>query len=192
MKTSIKIAALVVAIMGSSVASKAQTVKTKTSTGIIYSVGAETGLALGDAKDLHKWSLGGSIGADIPVADQFYATINAGYQNNFGKKNVFGTGIAAIDDHLLPVKAGLKYFAAGPLYIQGEAGAIFSLNKADAGYTKTTAFLYTPTIGVLLPLGGSSYLDAGVQYEGSTKFNSFDYSKENILGVHVAYAFSIK
>jgi hypothetical protein len=192
MKTSIKTAALLAAIMGSTLASKAQTTKTTAVNGIIYSVGAESGLELGAAKDLHKWSLSGSIGADIPVAEQFYATINAGYQNNFGKKNLFGTGFTAVDDQLLPVKAGLKYFAAGPFYIQAEAGAIFSLNKADAGYTKTAAFLYTPTIGVRLPLGGSSYLDTGVQYEGATKLNSFDYSKESILGIHVAYAFSIK
>jgi hypothetical protein len=51
-----------------------------------------------------------SVGADIPVADKLFATINAGYQNNFGKKNVLGTGLTAADDHLLPVKAGLKYF----------------------------------------------------------------------------------
>jgi hypothetical protein len=100
--------------------------------------------------------------------------------------------LTAADDHLIPVKAGLKYFPIALLYIQGEAGALFSLNKKDAGYTKSTAFLYTPTIGVMLPLGSGSFLDAGVQYEGSTKFNDFQSSKENMIGVHVAYAFSIK
>ncbi|MDP9076128.1 MAG: hypothetical protein M3O71_01790 [Bacteroidota bacterium] len=192
MKTTIKIAALLVAIMGSTLASKAQTTKTTASNGIIYSVGVESSLALGSAKDLHKWSLGGSVGADIPVAEQFYATINTGYQNNFGQKNVLGTGYTATDDHLIPVKAGLKYFPVGILYVQGEAGALFSLNKKDAAYTKSTAFLYSPTIGVMLPLNSGSYLDAGVQYEGSTKFNDFQNSKENMIGVHVAYAFSIK
>src|SRR5882757_5298442 len=117
MKNSIKTAALLVAIMGSSFASKAQSTKTTASNGIIYSVGVESGLSLGSAKDLHKWSLGGSIGAEIPVADQFYATINTGYQNNFGKKNIFGTSLTGTDDHLLPVKAGLKYFPVGVLYI---------------------------------------------------------------------------
>jgi hypothetical protein len=192
MKNSIKIAALLVAIMGSSFALMAQSTKTTAANGVVYSVGVESGFSLGSAKDLHKWSLGGSIGAEIPVIDQFFATINTGYQNNFGQKNVMGTGLTATDDHLIPVKAGLKYFPVGILYIQGEAGAIFSLNKKDAGYTKTAAFLYTPTIGVMLPLGSSSYLDAGVQYEGSTRFNAYDNSKENMLGVHVAYAFSIK
>jgi hypothetical protein len=149
MKTSIKIAALLVAIMGSTLASKAQTTKTSASNGIIYNVGVESGLALGSSEDLHKWSLGGSVG-------------------------------------------GLKYFPIALLYIQGEAGALFSLNKKDAGYTKSTAFLYTPTIGVMLPLSSGSFLDAGVQYEGCTKFNDFQSSKENMIGVHVAYAFSIK
>jgi hypothetical protein len=178
MKTSIKTAALIVAVMGDTLASKAQTTKTFTSNGIIYSLCVESGLVLGSAKDLHKWNLGGSVGAEIPVAEQFFATINTGYQNNFGQKNVLGTGLTAADDHLIPVKAGLKYFPIAPLYIQGEAGALFSLNKKDAGYTKSTAFLYTPTIGVMLPLGSGSFLVAGVQYEGSTKFNDFQGSKE--------------
>ncbi|OCX52113.1 hypothetical protein BEL04_11495 [Mucilaginibacter sp. PPCGB 2223] len=192
MKNSIKIAALLVAIMGSSLASKAQSNKTGNANGVILNVAAESGISLGDARDLHKWGLGGSIGIDIPVANQLFATANAGYQNNFGIKNVAGTGLTATNDHLLPVKAGLKYFPVSILYIQGEAGAIFSLNKDDAGYAKNTAFLYTPTIGVQLPLSRSSYLDAGIQYKGSTKFNNYDNSRENMLGLHVAYAFSVK
>jgi hypothetical protein len=50
MKTSIKIAALLVAIMGSTLASKAQTTKTSASNGIIYSLGVESGLAQGRPK----------------------------------------------------------------------------------------------------------------------------------------------
>lgn len=191
MKTTIKIAAFLAAIMGSTFASKAQSTKTTAPNGIIYSVGIESGLALGSSRDLHKWSLGGSVGADIPVADRLYATINTGYQNNFGKKNVYGTSYTAADDHLIPVKAGLKYFPISGLYIQGEAGAAFSLNKKEAGYTKSAAFLYTPTIGFLLPVGKNNYLDAGIQYEGSTKFNAFENSKESMLGLHIAYAFSL-
>ena len=192
MKKAIKIAALIVAIGGSSLASKAQTTQTTSSIGVILKLGAESGLAFGSSKELHKWSLGGFVGVDIPVTNQLFAVVNAGYQNNFGVKNIAGTGIDAPDDHLLPAKAGLKFFPVKFLYVQGEAGAIFALNKQDAGYTKTAVFAYTPSVGVLLPLGSSSFLDAGLIYKGSTKFNDYDSSKENTLGVRIAYAFAIK
>jgi hypothetical protein len=41
------------------------------------------------------------------------------------------------------------------IYVQGEAGAGFLLNKKDLGYTKSTAFIYAPQVGVLLPLNAS-------------------------------------
>jgi len=193
MKNSIKTVALLAAIMGATFAAKAQTSTTTASNGVIYSVGAESGIAVGKFKDAYKWNLGGSVQADIPVASQFYATINAGYQNYFGKNNIYGTTFSPTDIHLIPVKAGLKFFPVKDLYIQGEAGAAFVLNKSDVGYDKAAAFIYAPTIGVQLPLNGSSYIDAGVRYEASTKFTSgVDNSKTNILGLRVAYAFSVK
>jgi len=193
MKNSIKIAALVAAIMGANFAAKAQTSTTATSSGVILSVGAESGLSVGKFKDAYKWNLGGSVQADIPIVSQLYATVNAGYQNYFGKNNIYGTTFSPADIHMLPVKAGLKYFPVKDLYIQGEAGAAFALNKSDVGFNKTAAFIYAPTIGVQLPVGGSSYIDAGVRYEASTKFTSgVDNSKTNIIGLRVAYAFGIK
>src|SRR5260221_8601428 len=47
---------------------------------------------------------GGSIEADIPVADHFYFTANTGYNQFFGVDNVFGTGIKAPDINIIPVK----------------------------------------------------------------------------------------
>jgi len=48
-------------------------------------------------------------------------------------------------------------------------------------------------LGYQFPLGGKSYLDAGVRYEASTKFNSaIDNSKVNFFGLRVAYAFDTK
>ena len=42
-------------------------------------------------------------------------------------------------------------------------------------------------------LGGKSYLDAGVRWEGTTKFNSnVDNSTVNFFGLRVAYAFDTK
>ena len=91
---------------------------------------------------------------------------------------------------LLPAKAGLKYFLIPNFYIQGEAGAAFLLNKSDLGDDKSAAFIYAPSIGYQFHIGGNSYIDAGVRYEASTKFNSVvDDSKVNFFGLRVAYGF---
>jgi len=197
MKTTIKntigILALSLFSLGVSAQSTTTTNSNSASTGIIWSAGVNGGLSTGNFKDSHKWSLGGSLQADIPVAKQFYLTVNAGYDNFYGKSNYEGTGISAPDIHLLPAMAGIKFFPIPMLYLQADAGAGFLLNKDDLGYNKTAAFLYAPEIGLQFPIGGKSYIDAGVKYEGTTKFESGDTnSKINTLGLRIAYAFGTK
>jgi hypothetical protein len=199
MKSTLKISALVLAFAGFAFGAKAQTTTTtsKTSTtsnGVILSVGVDAGIPTGKLNDSYNWNLGGSIQADIPVVQhQLFVTVNAGYNNIFGKKNIDGTGIDATNIQLLPVKAGLKFFPINNFYIQGEAGAAFLLNKSDLNDDKSAAFVYAPQVGVQFPLGGKSYIDAGVRYEGTTKFNSaVDNSKVNFIGLRVAYAFDTK
>jgi len=199
MKSTLKISALVLAFAGFAFGAKAQTTTTtsKTSTTsnrVILSVGVDAGIPTGKLNDSYNWNLGGSIQADIPVVQhQLFVTVNAGYNNIFGKKNIDGTGIDATNIQLLPVKAGLKFFPINNFYIQGEAGAAFLLNKSDLNDDKSAAFVYAPQVGVQFPLGGKSYIDAGVRYEGTTKFNSaVDNSKVNFIGLRVAYAFDTK
>ena len=198
MKTTFKISALVLAFAGLALGAKAQTTtgttKTTTSNGIILSVGADAGIPTGNLSNNYNWSLGGSVQADIPVvSNQLFVTVNAGYNNIFGKKNIDGSGFDQPNIQLLPVKAGLKYFPVSHFYVQGEAGAAFLLNKSDlAGDDKSAAFLYAPQIGYQFPLGGKSYLDAGIRYEGTTKFSSVYNDKVNFFGLRVAYAFDTK
>jgi hypothetical protein len=201
MKTTFKISALVLAFAGFALGAKAQTssaTTTKTSTGpngIVLSIGADAGIPTGKLNDAYNWNIGGSVQADIPVLPhQLFVTVNAGYNSIQGKKNIGGVqGLDATNIQLLPVKAGLKYFPVSHFYVQGEAGAAFALNKADVGFDKSAAFVYAPQLGYQFPLGGKSYLDAGVRYEASTKFNSaVDNSKVNFFGLRVAYAFDTK
>jgi hypothetical protein len=197
MKSTLKIASLVLAFAGLSIAAKAQTTtttstSTTTKSGIRYSIGVDAGIPVGDLKDTHKWNLGGSVQADIPVASQLFFTVNAGYNNIFGKKDIGGvSGVDYTDIKLLPVKAGLKFFPVENFYIQGEAGAAFLLNKKDVLADKSTAFVYAPQIGVQFPVSASgNFIDAGIRYEATTKFNSnADNSKVSFLGVRVAYGF---
>jgi hypothetical protein len=193
MKSTLKITALVLALAGFTLSAKAQTspTSTKTTNGIRYSIGVDAGIPTGKLSDSYNWNLGGSLQADIPVASQLFVTVNAGYNNIFGKDVTVGaTTVKATNIQLLPVKAGLKYFPVHNFYIQGEAGAAFVLNKTKIGADNSTAFIYAPQIGYQFALGGSNYIDAGVRYEASTKLTStVDDSKVNFVGLRVAYGF---
>lgn len=185
---------MVLAFAGLSVAAKAQTTSTSTTTnnGIRYSIGVEAGIPVGNFKDAYKWNFGGSVQADIPVASQLFVTVNAGFNNVFGKKDLAGVAGADVPNvQLLPVKAGLKYFVIPNFYVQGEAGAAFLLNKDKAGYDKSTAFVYAPQVGVQFPVSASgNFIDAGVRYEATTKYTTgVDNSKVSFLGLRVAYGF---
>jgi len=199
MKSTLKISALVIAFAGFALGAKAQTTpsastKSTTSNGVIFSVGVDAGLPTGNLSNGYNWNIGGSVQADIPVVPQtLFVTVNAGYNSLQGKSNAYGTDLTATNIQLLPVKAGLKFFPVNHFYIQGEAGAAFALNKSDLGFDNSAAFIYAPQIGYQFPVGGSSFIDAGVRYEGSTKFNSaVDNSQVNFVALRLAYAFGTK
>lgn len=199
MKNTVKITALVLALAGFTLGAKAQTNPTSTkSTGIRYSIGVDAGIPTGKLSDGYNWNLGGSIQAEAPIAKQLFVTLNAGYNNIFGKDITVGaTTVKPTNIQLLPVKAGLKYFVVDKFYVQGEAGAAFVLNKTKIGADNSAAFIYAPQIGYQFPLSGSSFLDAGVRYEGSTKLsndaNNVNFvgygSKVNFVALRVAYGF---
>ncbi|MDB5089356.1 MAG: outer membrane protein beta-barrel protein [Mucilaginibacter sp.] len=204
MKSTLKISALVLAFAGLTLGAKAQTSTTSTtktstsSNGVILSIGVDAGIPTGKLSDSYNFNIGGSVQADIPVAQNLFVTVNAGYNSIQGKNDLrFVTpgGVITADAtniQLLPVKAGLKYFVVPHFYVQGEAGAAFALNKSDVGFDKSAAFVYAPQVGYQFPIGGKNFIDAGVRYEASTKFNSnIDDSKVNFFGLRVAYAFGL-
>jgi len=200
MKTTFKISAILLAFTALTYTAKAQTTTpaTATSSGsgnanaVRFSIGVDGGIPTGKLSDTYKWNIGGSVQADIPVVQNLFLTINAGYNSIEGKKNlnINGTNFNATNIQLLPAKVGLKYFLVPNFYVQGEAGAAFLLNKSDLGDDKSAAFIYAPQIGYQFHIGGNSYIDAGVRYEASTKLNSaVDNSKVNFFGLRVAYGF---
>ncbi len=193
MKNLFKISALVVAMATITLGAAAQTTtsaSSTTSSGVRFSVGVDAGIPTSTLSNSYNWNLGGSVQADIPVASQLFVTVNAGYDNIFGKKNINGTVLSATDIQLLPVKAGLKFFPVDHFYIQADAGAGFALNKTAENFNNSAAFIYAPQIGYQFPVGGSSVIDAGVRYEGSTKFNSnIDNSTVNFVALRLAYGF---
>jgi len=196
MKSSFKISAIALAFAAFTFSAKAQTTTPSTTTtttpsGVRYSIGVDGGIPTGNLSNSYNWNIGGSVQADIPVvANKLFVTINAGYNNIFGKKDIDGSGVDQPNIQLIPVKAGLKYFLVSKFYVQGEAGAAFVLDKTKIDANNSAAFVYAPQIGYQFPLSGKSYIDAGVRYEASTKLNSnVDDSKVNFFGLRVAYGF---
>jgi len=165
------------------------TTKTTDRSGVILSAGPEAGIPLGSLGDRYGWNFGSSVQAAIPVwSNQLYFTTSAGVSNLLFKNSYTAN---QNDLLLLPVRAGLKYYAVGSLYIQGEAGASFLLNKDQGGYDKTTTFAYSPSIGYQFMLAKGQYLDASVKFEGNTKFTT-NGPANNFIGLRLAYSFGLK
>lgn len=193
MKNSIKLSVITLSLVAIfSLNTKAQDTtpaKTKTTTGsgIRLSIGPDAGIPIGDFHDTYGWNFGGSIQADFPIVkDQLFVTVNAGFNNFFAKDGVAN----AKDLGMIPVKAGLKFFPVSNFYIQGEAGASFLTNKKNVGADKSAAFVYAPQVGYQFKLGQSNYIDAGVRFEGNTKFRD-NGSNNNFFGLRVAYGFGL-
>jgi hypothetical protein len=154
----------------------------------LLSVGPEAGIPLGSLKDHYNWTLGGSVQADYAIVKRFlYVNLNAGYTN------IFADNTPGLDDlHLIPVKLGLKYYPFSGLnvYVQGQAGVSFITNSSGPYNDKSAAFVYTPQVGYLIPLGKGNYLDAAVKFDGNSKFTDGG-STNNTIGIRIAYAFKL-
>lgn len=191
MKTTRKIGILSAVLVALALTGKAQTTPPQKGARQEFrlSVGPDAGVPLGDLSKGYDWSLGGSVQVDIPVIQNLYVTVNAGYNNFFVKK-----GQAEFPDknlQLIPVKAGLKYFPVGDIfYVQGEAGASFLANKSDLLSDKSAAFVYAPQIGALLKLSGKNYIDLGFRFESTSSFYNGG-NTNNFLGLRAAYAFGL-
>jgi hypothetical protein len=163
--------------------------KTTTRSGILLSVGPEASIPLGSLGNRYGWNFGSSVQADFPVwNNQLYFTTTAGLNNLFVKNSYT---VNQNDLLMLPVKAGLKYYPVGSLYIRGEAGASFLLNKHESGYDKTASFSYSPSVGYQFALAKGQYLDASVKFERNTKFTT-NGTANNFVGLRVAYGFGWK
>jgi hypothetical protein len=191
MKTTLKIGIVSALLVSSTLVGKAQTSPSAAGSKQEFrlSVGPDAGIPLGNLSNGYNWNFGGSIQADIPVIQNLYVTVNAGYNNFFVKKNLPD----AVDKNmeLIPVKAGLKYFPIGNIfYVQGEAGASFLANKSDLGADKSAAFVYAPQVGVLLKLADKNYIDLGVRFESTAAYYNGG-NTNYFLGLRAAYSFGL-
>lgn len=153
------------------------------------SIGANLISPLGKFGNKYDGGYGAYLQADVPVlSDKLYATVNTGINRVYAQENAEGNPITP-DATLVPVKAGLKYFPVGGLYVQGEAGATFLTNKGDFTNAKTVSFTYAPQVGYLIPVGQKNKLDASIRYEGIMGNQSVPFAG-NFIGIKLGYAFS--
>ncbi len=147
------------------------------------SIGKDGGVPVGNLSNGYKWMIGLSLQTELPFIEQrLYGTLNSGYYLFFGK-----SGISNLN--LIPLKAGLKYFLFGDLYLQGEAGVSFLANKRHLEADKTAAFVYAPQVGYLFRLR-KNYIDIGVRFEGNSKFYQNGYDN-NFLGLRISYSLDL-
>lgn len=156
------------------------------------SVGPEIGLPVGTLSDRYDWSLGGSVELEYLFDNGLGLTFNTGFYNLFADSKGYDLNGKKFKDDLqmLSIKLGLKYFVYEGLFIQGEAGASFLLNKSDGGYDKSTAFIYAPQIGYRFVLANNQYIDTGVKWMGSTKYSEHGKSN-NMMALRLAYGFGL-
>ncbi|MEH3114971.1 hypothetical protein [Pedobacter terrae] len=150
-------------------------------------VAAEIGLPSGNFSNLSGIGLGASVKADLPVAENFAITLNAGFMNFFGKRNQL---FNVQDLTYIPAKAGLKYQLGESFYAEAQLGTALPLNKGQK-----TLFAWSPGIGNQFKLSGENKLDFGIRYEGWTgRSDIFGLNKTNtkgFVGVRFAYVFGL-
>ncbi|WP_412467864.1 hypothetical protein [Pedobacter sp. KLB.chiD] len=157
--------------------------KAQNSAGI--GIASEIGLPSGNFSGLSGIGLGASVKADLPVAENFAITLNAGFMNFFGKRNPL---FNVQDLTYIPAKAGLKYQLGESFYAEGQLGAALPLNKQQK-----TLFVWSPGIGNEFKLSGGNKIDLGIRYEGWTGKNDIiSINKSNtkgFVGIRFAYVF---
>ncbi len=137
------------------------------------SIGLETGLALGQLKDISSFGVGGTIKYAYNFDESMAVTFQSGYID-FISKNVNprndGSYSASgkTNTSQIPFKAGFRY-SIGRFYFEPQLGvSIIRQKLVDYGTSNSTsAFTFAANIGVL----ATRNFDMSVRYEGMSRGN---------------------
>jgi len=119
---------------------------------VIWSLGLEPSLPIGNFHNYSGFGLGGSFQGEYKP-NRVGITLNAGYIDYFGK-TVNGTQYS--DFKYIPLLGGVKYYMSNKSYLHGQTGAGFGTNGLG------TSFWYGAGLG--FNLGRS--VDAEIKYMG--------------------------
>jgi hypothetical protein len=144
------------------------------------SIGAEFAFPMGDFGDVFNFGYGGSLQYQHPVAANLLVTGSAGY-TNFQSKEILGV---KVNSGAIPVKAGARYYFGENFFAGAELGAAFS---TEGGEGNSTAFVYSPGIGVDFPVSDKGSVELGARYEAW----SANSSTSGFIGLRLAYNFGL-
>lgn len=157
-----------------------------------FSIGPDIGVVTGSLANTHTAMFGGSVQVGLPLNKRLYFTIDGGYNYFLGKRQSVAQPpnipqVNYIGVKSVPAKLGLKYYLSPIWFAQGEAGAAFFSGTPRTSYEPGTAFVYSPQIGVELPVGRHRVM-ASLRYQSTIpKGNSA--VKISFLGLHAGFGF---
>lgn len=153
------------------------------------SLSPEINLPTGNASSISGIGFGGSVKAEVGIAERYAITANGGY-NVFLTKRVLGTRLDNIAG--VPVKLGLKHYPSPDFYIEGQAGAAFRM-----GSSSQTSFVWSPGFGTLIKTGSAgNKLEFGLRYEAwtNTSYGATSTLKTtsfSFIGLKLGYVFGL-
>lgn len=124
-------------------------------------IGFDVGLPIGDFGDFANYGTGGSILYQHPVSKSLNITGNVGYIRFNGKETI---GTLKYRQSFIPIKVGARYFIIENIYGTAEVGSSIATANGSG-----VSFIYTPGLGVEIPVSRTGSLDIGARYEGWTK-----------------------
>jgi len=160
--------------------------------GTQFNIGADAGVVTGTLANTHIAIFGGSVRVGLPFSKRLYFTIDGGYNYFLGKQqspaqppNYPASNYIGVKS--VQAKLGLKYYLSPMWFAQGEAGAAFFSGTPRTSYEPGTAFIYSPQIGMELPVGSHRFI-ASLRYQSTfPKGNSA--VKVSFLGLHAGFGF---
>lgn len=133
------------------------------------------GLNLGAANSTgYNVTLGGDLKLQKDITKVISASLATGYTNFFPNKNKGFTQ----NFGFVPLKAGIKFFPVSGVYLGGELGAAFGVEKNSG-----TSFLYAPAVGITF----NKNYDLSARYEALNR-NNVTLSH---IALRLAYAFTL-
>ncbi len=147
------------------------------SSSILFSIGVEPSLPIGNFGDAYSFGIGGSLQGELQPSVDLGFTLNAGYINYSGKDvRLGGVTYNGGSFGIVPVLAGVKYYFSPKVYGHGQLGAGFGTSSGSG-----TSFVYTPGVGFYI----SDNIDLLVKYVGYSQNGG----NLNSIGARLAYSF---
>jgi len=119
------------------------------------SVGVDAGFPVGSSANDFSFAIGGSLKIENAISDNALITISMGYTSLSTKSTLLGANVKPPASVYTPLKFGVKYKIAGPLFAEGQIGAAFEIRGQRA-----TRFIYSP--GLVCNI---DKFDVGLRYE---------------------------